>query len=292
MNAIDNLNPTTTAVIFILNLGIAMFCQNPIILLCALVGALSHNFIRNGFGGAKNLLFSVTLFAVPIIVNPMVSHNGMTVLFVLNDNPVTLEATLYGISMSILLLTMLYGFRLFTQIMTSDRLLYLFEGLSPRLALVLSMGLRYVPLFSAQAKKIRMTQTALGLYKDDNIIARFRGELRVFSVLITWALENGIVTADSMTARGYGIGKRSRYTVFRFRYSDIIIIALTVILSAVTVFEIWCGALDFTYYPAIRTTEFSPSAAMGYISYGLLSFLPVFIETEDKLKWKFLQSKI
>ncbi len=31
------------------------------------------------------------------------------------------------------------------------------------------MGLRYVPLFRRQAKKINGTQTALGLYKDDNI---------------------------------------------------------------------------------------------------------------------------
>ena len=30
-------------------------------------------------------------------MNPFVNHNGATVLFIMNDNPITLEALIYGI---------------------------------------------------------------------------------------------------------------------------------------------------------------------------------------------------
>lgn len=292
MTTLEKCNPFTVTVYFTAVTVITMFYREPCLLLLSLLGAVLYDIVKNGGGRNRTRLSSLAISAVPLIVNPLVSHNGTTVLFVMNDSPITLEAFLYGAATSVLLLAMLFWFRLFTEGMTSDRLLYLFGGLSPRLALVLSMGLRYVPLFSAQAKKIRTTQTALGLYKDDNIIARFTGDVRVFSVLITWALENGIVTADSMTSRGYGCGKRSHYTVFRFRLSDFLLIPVILSLLAVTLFEISSGALDFTYYPTVQTTIPSYNALIGYISYGLLSLLPVFIEAEEKLKWKFLQSKI
>ncbi len=292
MRAFEEYNPIAVAVYFFATSGIAMFCMNPVLLLLSLFGALLYSFIRNGFHHAKSHLFSLVLFLVMVLLNPLVSHNGVTVLFVLNHNPVTLEATVYGITAAIMVLAVLYWFRSFTEIMTSDKLLYLFGKLSPKLALVLSMGLRYVPLFTKQAIKINQTQTALGLYKDDNIIDRYRGGLRVFSVMITWALENGIITADSMTARGYGSGKRSHFSIFRFRQTDIIFLLITLLLFVLTVVSIGSGVLDFVYYPSIQASPLSPAAMVGYISYGILILLPTFIEAEEKIKWKYLQSKI
>ena len=149
-----------------------------------------------------------------------------------------------------------------------------------------------MPLFTRQAARCRQIQTAIGLYKEDNLIDRFRGGLRIFSVLITWALENGVITADSMTARGYGIGKRSHFPIFRFRKADIFLLAATGLLLAATLVSIGSGALDFSYYPSIRPAPASPMAAAGYLSYGLLIILPAVAEAEEKLRWKYLQSKI
>lgn len=292
MRAFEDYNPIVTAVYFLSAAGIAVFCMNPVILLLSLIGALAYYFIRNGSRNAKSHLFSLGLFFVTAVVNPLVSHNGMTVLFVLNHNPVTLEAVIYGIAAAVMILAVLYIFRSFTEIMTSDRLLYLFGKFSPKLALVLSMGLRYVPLFTKQAGKINNTQTALGLYKDDNIIDRFRGGLRVFSVMVTWALENGIITADSMTARGYGIGKRTHFSRFRLKRADVLLLSVIIVLCTVTIACIGSGALDFEYYPTFGEIQLSSAAVIAYIAYGILTMLPTLIEAEEKIKWKYLQSKI
>jgi energy-coupling factor transport system permease protein len=176
--------------------------------------------------------------------------------------------------------------------MQSDKLLYLFGTLSPRLSLILSMGLRYVALLTEQWRRIRQTQTALGLYKEDNVIDRARGALRIFWVLLGWALENGIVSAGSMTARGYGTGKRTHYAIFTFSHRDALYLSLTLALAAGTILPLTLGALDFAFYPTVVLSHTGALSWLGYISYGTLIALPILMETEDAVKWKYLRSKI
>lgn len=292
MKSFSAYNPIVITIYMLLVTGIVMFSVNPILFLLSLFGGLLFFVVKNGGRDARSHLLSFGFLLIIALINPLVSHNGVTVWFVMNDAPITAEAVLYGLASGCMVIAVLYWFRLFTQIMTSDKLLYLLGRFSPRIALIISMGLRYVPLFKKQAKKINQTQTALGLYKDDNLIDRIRGGLRVFSVMMTWALENGIVTADSMTARGYGIGKRSQFSFFRFRKSDTGILLVILLLSGITMFSIAYGALDFVFYPALSCAELTPMAIIGYLSYGILAFVPTILEAEERLKWKYLKSKI
>lgn len=290
MRTFESYNPLAVAVFFLSASFVAMFSMNPVILSVSLFGALLFCFLRNGFKNPKYHLFSLLLFIVMTVINPLVNHNGGTVLFVMNDNPVTLEAFIYGVVASVMIIAVLYWFRSFTEIMTSDKLLYIFGALSPRLALVLSMALRFVPLFSRQIKKTEQTQKALGLYKDDNIIDTFRGKLSIFSIVVTWALENGIITADSMTARGYGIKRRSRYSVFRWSGKDVALLVTTVVLLGLTLFGIYGN--ETVYYPYVVISEITPVNLTGYIGYGLLVLIPSIIEIKEALRWKFSESKI
>ena len=292
MRTFENYNPISVTVHCLAVTGISMFCMNPVLLSVSLMGAILFFLSRNGRNHGKTHLYLLIMFAVMALINPLVSHNGATALFVLNNNPITLEATLYGITASGMIISVLYWFSSFTQMMTSDKLLYLFGRLSPKLALIMSMGLRYVPMFANQSKKINDTQTALGLYKDDNIIDGINWGLRVFSVMLTWSLENGIITADSMTARGYGIGKRSHFSAFRFRKSDLVLIIITLILTSLTCVAIGVGALNFTFYPFLKTANPSEMSYVGYISYSVLVLLPSIIEAKEKIKWKYLKLKI
>ena len=292
MRTLEDSNPIAAAAYFLAVTGIAMFSMNPCLLLISLCGALLYFLVRNKTRGAVTHLWMLGLFFVLSLANPLFSHNGATVLFILNDNPVTLEAAVYGVVAAMMVLAVLYWFRSFAQIMTSDKLLYIFGGLSPKTALVLSMGLRYVPLYSRQASKIRHSQIALGLYKDDNLIDRFRGGVRIFSVLVTWALENGIVTADSMAARGYGSGRRSRFSIFRFSWADVFLMTATLVLFGFTAVSVGSGSLLFTFYPTIQPPDVTPLAVSGCVSYGLLVLLPTILEAEEKIRWTCLKLKI
>ena len=146
-------NPIAIFVYFLCAAMLPMFCMNPAILVFSLAGAVCFYFVRNGLDGMRSHLFFLALLLVMSLINPLFYHNGETVLFVLNDNPVTLEALCYGIASSVMIIGVLYWFRSFSQLMTEDRLLYLMGSASPKLALVLSMALRYVPLFGRQTER-------------------------------------------------------------------------------------------------------------------------------------------
>ena len=292
MRAFEDCNPICIFVFFAAVTTPAMFCMNPVLLALSLLGAISTFLARNGDKGLSSHLYILAVFLITALINPIFYHNGATALFVVNDNPVTLEAVIYGVFAAVMITAVIYWFRSFSQIMTGDRLLYLFGSLSPKLALLLSMTLRYIPLFGAQTKKVNQAQKALGLYKEDNAIDRIRGGARVFSVMVTWGLENGIVTADSMTARGYGVGRRTFYSLYRFRRSDAFLLAATLMLLAVTLSGIASGALDFDFYPRLGSIPASPLSAAAYAAYGILALIPTFCEAEEKVKWKYLKSKI
>ena len=89
--------------------------------------------------------------------------------------------------------------------MTSDKFVYLFGRVIPALSLVLSMTLRFVPKFKAQVKIVSSAQRCVGRdVSNGGVLQRARNGLTILSILVTWALENAIETADSMRSRGYG----------------------------------------------------------------------------------------
>ncbi len=292
MQTLEELHPMTILLYFLLITGVTMFCANPVLLLLSLLGAVSYFLIRNGKKHGTYHLMSWILFLILSGINPLVSHNGITVLFVLNDNPVTLEALLYGINSAVMILAVLYWLNSFSQIMTSEKILCIFGTVSPKIALLLSMTLRFVPLLNRQSRKVSDAQKALGYYQSDNIIDSIREKMRVMDIVITWALENGIITANSMEARGSGIGRRTNFSVHRMRHEDRIVILISILLFSVTAAAVVRHSLDFVFYPAISSAEYSAWSAAGTASYAVLAFLPGILQAEAALRWKYLRSKI
>lgn len=291
MNVLSDVNPIAAFLWLMMTAGIAMFCLNPIILILSVLGGMFYFFIRNPDSGLKAQLPYLLLFALSALLNPLFSHNGATVLFVLNHNPITLEALFYGLVLGGMILSVLYWFRSFQQIMTSDKLLYVFGSALPKLTLILSIALRYIPLLKKQTRRIRDAQKALGLFKDENVIDRLRGEMRIFSVLVTWALENGIITADSMTARGYGIGRRTRFALFRFQLRDAILCGICLLLGGVCIAAIATGSLNCSFYPRFVLPRPDVLGICAYIAFALLAFFPGLLEVEENIRWKSLKLK-
>lgn len=285
----ERYNPIVIFVYFIVTSGIAMLCMNPVIQTIGLLGALLFCLVRRTHKGGH--LRMLGLAAIVLIVNLLFTHNGATVIFFLNGNPITQEAILYGAVCGIMLLAMLYWFRSFSALMTSDKILFLLKSLSPKLALVLSMALRYVSLFTSQWQKTSQAQKAMGMIRDDGIISRIQGGIRVFSVTLTWALENGIVTADGMAARGYGSGKRTSFALYRFHRRDGIVLSVIGVLFLAATAGILSGAAAYQYYP-IFTVRYDLPAMLTYGVYAVLVALPSAIEAGETIKWKYLQLKI
>lgn len=290
MRTFKDSNPIAVTLYFLFVTGITMFLFDPILNGISFLGALIFSLVCGDGRDNKKHLLCLVLFVATALINPLVSHNGVTVLFFINDNPITLESLLYGCSNAFMLVSVLYWFSCFSYLMDSDKLLYVFGSFSPKSALVFSMALRYIPLFGDRSKKIRATQKTMGLYKDGNILDMIRGRVREFSIMTTWALEKGIITADSMSARGYGRGRRTRFTNFRFYLCDVILLILSSVLA---VFVIMSAVKhDFVFYPAIVVPKMSLISVIGYVSYGVLVLIPTINEWKEEIRWRYLRSKI
>lgn len=285
MQGFTERNPIAVAVYFLAAAGVAMFSMDPVVLAVSLAGGAGLFLLLDRPGSLRSHLWMLGLFVVSALINPLTYHNGRTVLLVVNHNPITLEACLYGIAAAGMVVATLYWMRCFSRIMTGDKLLYVLGGLSPGLALVISMALRYIPLYQRQWRKVEETQRALGLYRAENAVDTIRGKARVFSIMTTWALENGVITADSMAARGYGTGRRTHFTLFRFRSDDILLLALSLVLAG---FSLW-GAAGRTvqYYPVFMMSPLTGRALAGYLTYGGLVLLPLILQTKEAMAWRF-----
>lgn len=289
MKRFDELNPAAVFVYYAAVTVVTMFSMNPVIIGIALLSSLLC-YCLYAKGSMRVHLFSLALFLVLAVINPLVVHNGVTVLFYLNSRPITLEATLYGVSAAATVTATLYRLRSLSHDFTSDKLLYLFSRISPKAALILSMALRYVSLFKVRWHKVQDAQQALGLYRDGNLIDAVHGRLRVLSILMTWSLENGVVTAQSMDARGFGSRRRSSYAIFRFRITDLLFILLTLALTGGSAAALISAHFD--YYPAVDAALLSPLSITGYAAFAILSVMPVIINTKEAVKWRRLTSAI
>lgn len=243
-------------------------------------------------GKNKTHLYFLILFAALSIITPLFNHRGNTVLLVVNNVPVTLEAFLCGIYNAAMVISVIYWFRVFGEIMTDDKVLYIFGRFSKKLALVISVALRYVPLLSERTAKVREACKVQGLYEDGNIIARLKSEVKVFSAVTTYALEKGMITADSMEARGYRTARRTQYTSYRFKITDAALIAVSLLLCVSGIFCASKGYAGIEFFPDIILPRFSAFSALFNIMYFVAAALPCLVFAKEELKWKRLLSKL
>lgn len=293
MNGFLSIHPAVSAFYFISVLIITMFTANPFLVFTALLGGILF-FVKIGknIKSLKEFGGYTALFVLISLTNPLFSHIGVTPLFFLNGNPVTLEAIFYGIHLAIMIIAVIYWFKCFNIIITEEKLLYLFGKISPKISLLISSALRFVPLLKTQAAKIRQTQKAMGLYSSEAYIDKLKGTIRVYSALISWSLENAIDTGASMKARGYGLKGRTYYSIYKFKKTDASLLVIIILLDTVIITSTAMGFLDFSFYPAIFMEPINIYSIFTVFSFAILSLLPFMLEVKEALQWKYYKSKI
>lgn len=292
MRAFEDYNPIAVTVYYISALLIPVVSMNPVFLCIALIASLTHYFLRAPKRKQPIHLICLSLLIISTVVNALFVNRGETVLVVINDRPMTLEAVIYGLSCGIMLVSSLYYFATFSQIMTGDKLMYLFAFLSPGVSMILSMAFRFVPHLTKKSSEIRNTQRALGIGNEIEWTGKLRSKTSVFSALVTWSLENGITTAESMECRGYGLRRRTSFKKFSLVRSDIVVIIVCVCCFAICLIAVLSNHVSFEYYPTFVGSEGSESAPVSYFAYAFMAFIPVIIHIEEEIKWKYLLRKI
>ena len=270
----------------------AMFFLHPLFMGISILSGLTYSIYLNGKGAVRfALLGMLPMFLVAAIFNPLFSHSGVTILFFHpNGNPITLESVLYGLAMGGMLVSVMVWFSCFNKVMSSDKLTYLFGSMIPSLALVFSMTLRMVPRFKHQIQVIARGQKCIGKgVTDGNIFNRARNGSTILSILITWALENGVETAISMRSRGFGLQGRTHFSIFRWERRDS---ALLLYLLFATVVLIVGSMLEITtiqFFPWVILPPLSVgTVVVGVVFLGLL-WIPMILNWREDIKWRFIQ---
>ncbi|HIY97496.1 MAG TPA: energy-coupling factor transporter transmembrane protein EcfT [Candidatus Borkfalkia excrementigallinarum] len=293
MKAFEWYHPIILFVYFIAMIFITMFTQHPVLLGISFVCAVSFCGMLTGLKKLlKSLAYSIPVLLVIAVTNPLFSHNGETVLFFLNDNPVTLEAILYGLDIAVMIMAVFYWFKCYHAVMTSDKFIYLFGRVIPKLSLLLSMVLNFIPKFKRQYKEIDQSQKALGIYGAKGYIDKIRSRIRVLSILVTWSLENSVETADSMRARGYGLKGRTSYSIFKWTVRDTVMAALVFAFTAMICFLMSLGYAEYWFYPTFKAFDRSVLAILLYVGLFVLMMLSTATEIKENIAWRYLRSKI
>ena len=287
-------HPAVNLLFFTEVLGFSMFLLHPVCLAVSLAGAAAYDLYLNG---KKALAFCLKgilpMMAVTALLNPCFNHQGATILAYLpSGNPLTLESILYGLAAAAMLAAVVLWFACFNTVITSDKFVYLFGRVIPSLSLVLSMALRFVPRFKAQLRTVTRAQKCIG--KDPargGLLHRIRCAGAILSTMVSWALENGIDTADSMKSRGYGLPGRTAFSIYRFDRRDRLALAALLALGAAVLAGAALDGLTWRYFPTVKWSG-GPVSLLTLPAYLALCAVPVILDRREDRKWTALRWKI
>ncbi len=292
MKLFSGLHPIALIVFFSVVIGISMFTMNPILSITAIAGGLIFKFMLvKDLSFIKEILCYLIIGLVVTITNPIFSHNGKTVLFFVNDTPVTKESIIYGGCAALMLISVLCWFSCFSYVMTSDKIIYLFSGIAPVLGLVISSSLKFVPAMKKKYHEIYSVQKNL-INENSKNLSKLLLAVKSFSSLVTWAIEHTADTSSSMSSRGYGLKNRTSFNLFRFRFNDCVIIFFGAASFIYFIFMIRYENINFIFYPEI----IYPKKNIGYLIFCIIwlsiVLMPAFTEIKGEVKWKLLRSGI
>lgn len=291
----SQMHPIVNLVFFVFVIGLSMFMMNPICLAVSLVCAFSNAVYLNGKKSIKlSLLYLLPTTILISVINPVFNHDGITIITYFPwNNPLTFESIIYGIATAALLSSVVLWFSCFNKVMTSEKFIYIFGKIIPSLSLILSMTLRFVPRFIVQFNAVRNAQKCIGRdISNGTILRRLKSIIKITSIMISWALESAIETADSMKCRGHGLKGRTAFSIYHFCKRDVVTLSVIGIIGIIVTVLSVLDIARFRYFPSIKGNVLNITSLIYYILYASLMMIPLIINVGEGAKWKRLRSVI
>ena len=282
MNRFSKLHPLLHLLFYSFSLIFVLIASNPFFSFASLIGAFLYNGVIHKSRIFKNLRLILLIIIFVSLFNMLFAHYGVHILFKIKYTPFTLEALFYGFNQGMVLSSVLLWFSALSYNFDGDRVLYLFR-FAPKLSLMFSIILGFIPRFNKKLSEIREAQLALkGGEAAKGLKGRFEDALSNLSALITYSLESSIITADSMNARGYNPKKIStkRYSI---SHQDIVLTVLVIALFSFVLFSKLTGQITFVFEPEIYSKTFS---LWAFICFIIMELIPFFVEMWEEMLWK------
>ena len=285
----EKCHPAVNFIYFSAVIAGTILFNHPIFLLISFVCGFLYSIKR---GGWKALAFNavlIPLVAAFALYYSNYNHFGVTVLRQnMIGNNMTVESLVYGFVLGVSAAGVLMWFSCIYSVFTTDKVVYLFGKVSPRLSLFLAILLRMVPRIKKEAKKINTAQRGIGRGANQgNIFQRLRNSIRILSILITWTIDSLTLASESMRSRGSSLRGRKAFSIYRFDNRDrAYVIGLFVCLT-LTMMAVMLKQTDILYDPRIIMTPITAMSYLFYTGYALLCLMPLGLELWTQYRfWK------
>lgn len=286
-------HPAVNLVFFMGAFGFSVMLLHPVYLVSGLFFSTTYYLLLNGRNGWKMIRKLLILLVFLIIINPLLNTRGNTILFKVIDRPYTYESLIYGVSVATIFVVMLLWLGCYNKILTGDKFTCLFGNIMPTVSLLMVMVFRMVPNFICKIKQITGARNAIGKGTENgNAKEKIKNGVTVLGVLASWTLEDGVVTGDSMRARGYGTCKRSNFMVYRMRKSDWTMLVIMLCLIGIVFGFAINGGMAANFIPIITLAPVSGINILGFVAYCVFLMLPTVVHVKETILWNISKYKI
>ncbi|MBO5371512.1 MAG: hypothetical protein J6A75_02215 [Lachnospiraceae bacterium] len=284
---LDSYHPTIQFIYFVAAIAATICFNHPVFLVLSYLAVFLYSIKLNG---VRQLVVNICLFPLVFVYAGYYAfyhHFGITALWSnFIDNSITLEAFIYGITIGIRIAAVFMWCSCIFTIVSTDKIIYLFGRISPKLSLFLSIILRSVPRIGIRAKKIALAREGIGKgCRKGNIFLRVWHLFGMISILVTWTLEDFLESAASMKSRGYSLKGRSAFSIYRFDYRDRGVVITMFACLTVLFMAILLDQTKIYYDPVIVIHRITPMSVVFYLVYGVFLLLPMGLQSVGE--WRF-----
>lgn len=293
----NRFHPVSLIIYILCVLAAIMILPAPIILIISILSFALFSIIYISIRGTfMTILFSLPLVLLMAVINVFFNHNGSTPFLYYDDMPLTVEALLYGLFSGLLIIVLILWFKLFNKLIDNSRLIYLIGSFAPTFALMITTTLRYIPFLKKRLNDITQVQNCFKVSTacNGNVTKtmHLKNGTSIFSILFSSSLESSIDTADSMTARGYGITKRTTFRSYHFRLRDIILSVMSVSYFILIIICKLYNVISYQYYPYFSLSNSGFTVIAIYITTTIFLLFPIIYNVKEALKWTLSQQRI
>lgn len=280
--------PAVQLIYFACVIAAALQIDHPIYLGISFICAHAYSIKLNHRRGAALGLCLIPCAAAFALWYAESHHFGVTVLrqnFIQNN--ITLESAAYGMALGMKIACAILWLSCVHALFTTDKAVYLFGRICPRISLFLAILLRMVPRIRRQTQKINIAQCGLGMGANQgSLLRRMRNRLRIFSILITWAIEMFTGVSESMRSRGSGLRGRTAFSIYRFDHRDrcyviVLFAQITMLMTGVLLRQSYAR-----YAPEIHILPPTKLSCIFYLAYAALCLSPLMLDAYTERRFR------
>jgi energy-coupling factor transport system permease protein len=232
-----------------------LLLDHPLALLALLAAVLGAG---AGAGVGRTLARSMRTAAVvwlPIVlVNVLVSRNGLTVFARLGDlgpfgqGDLTVEAVVFGLVVALKVMLLILITTLASLAVDPDETLRILRRLSFRSALTASLATRMIPVLAADAQRLAEAQRTRPLGSPRGV----RGRLALLRAVVGGSLDRAMDVAATLEVRGFASARRAPRITRPWSRHDIAFLGSAIAVLALAIVGRLAGAARFEAYPEVH----------------------------------------